>query len=81
MAGPESARYGNMQENAGFEGSEDHADSVREYLRDMAVQLSDLARGVGLDQAAAYMALASLAVRKAEPESPQMAGTLTARRA
>lgn len=58
-----------------------YADSVREYLQDMAAQLSDLAREAGLDQAAAYLALASLAVRKAEPESPQMAGTLTARRA
>lgn len=57
-----------------------HSSCAREYIQDMAAQLSDLARSAGLEQAAAYLALASLAVRSPEPFGAEIAGTLKVRR-
>lgn len=42
---------------------------LRDYLRDMALQLTEIARSEGYDQAAAYLALAALALRQASAET------------
>lgn len=46
---------------------ESSIEPLRGYLQDMSTQLAELARGGGLDQAAAYLTLASLAAGRQNP--------------